>query len=98
MTLRPIGSQHDPLYGDTPIAELRMVVHAKAFVSARRHLFHEHGFTRAQLRETSGQRVLAWHLEAHGIQDADFPDGAMPWGLESVVHRLAGLPSPLGDD
>jgi hypothetical protein len=89
MTLHPIGSSHDPLYGDTPLAELRMVVHAKAFVAARRHLFHDHGFTRAQLRETSGWRVLAWHLEAHGIADADFPDAAMPWGLVSVVHRLA---------
>jgi hypothetical protein len=69
-----------------------MVLQAKAFVSARRHLFHDHGFTRTQLRETDGGKVLAWHLEAHGIPDANFPRSAMPWGLESVVHRLAGLP------
>jgi hypothetical protein len=98
MTLSPLGHEHDPLYGDTPIGELRMVLQAKAFISARRHLFHEHEFTRAQLGGTTGRQVLAWHLGAHGIPDADFPDGAMPWGLESVVHRLAGLPSPLADD
>jgi hypothetical protein len=52
-------------------------------------VFHDHGFTRAQLRETRGDRVLAWHLDVHGIPDAKFPDPAMPWGLVSVVHRLA---------
>jgi hypothetical protein len=94
MTLHPRGPEHDPLYGDTPIGDLRMVVQAKALVSARRHLFREHGFTRAQLRQRSGWQVLAWHLDAHGIPDAGFPDTAMPWGLESVVHRLAGVSSP----
>ena len=86
------GHAHDPLYGDTPIEDLRMVVHAKAFVAAKRHLFHDHGFTRAQLRGSGGQVVLRWHLEAHGIPDAPFGRAAMPWGLVSVVHRLAGLP------
>lgn len=98
MTLLPLGSEHDPLYGDRPVDELRMVLHAKAFVAARRHLFHEHGFTRSQLRERNGWAVLQWHLEAHGISDADFPGSAMPWGLVSVVHRLAGLPNPLGEE
>jgi hypothetical protein len=80
---------YDPLYGDTPYAELNMVLHSKAFVAARRHLFHEHGFTREQLSVNKAAIVLRWHLEAHGLAaDTPFSSAAIPWGLVTVVHRI----------
>jgi hypothetical protein len=63
------GYEDDPLHGDRPIDELRTGLHSKAFIAARRHLFEEHGFTRAQLRTRSGHQVLEWHLDAHGLTD-----------------------------
>jgi hypothetical protein len=91
MTYRHPASGYDPLYGDTPISELNMTVHSKAFLEARRHLFHVHGVSRERLREHRALVVLGWHLEAHGLsRNTPISRSAMPWGMESVVHRLAG--------
>jgi len=85
-----IDFEDDPLYGDQPFNELRMVLQCKAIVSGRRHLHRVHGISRGALREGRVEVLLAWHLEAHGLP-ADTPvdpPGCMPWKLDRYPHEL----------
>jgi hypothetical protein len=90
VSMVPLYPEDGPLYGDVPISQLAMVVQCKAMVDARRHLFHDHGFKREQLRETRARILLGWHLQTHNLPvDTEFPRSAIPYGLVRVVHRIA---------
>ena len=97
MSMVPLHTQDDPLYGDSPLEELAMVVQCKAFIAARRHLFHQHGVTRNQLREMRAVVMMRWHLNEHGLPiGRTFTSNEISWGLVELPHQLAegqGRPS-----
>lgn len=80
------GSENDPLFGDTPIEELRTVIHVKALVAGRRHLVHEHGLEVAQV-DTGAVELTELHYRAHGIVDPEpINRQSMPWAIVSLPH------------
>jgi len=85
----PVEPEDDPLYGDTPLAELPMVLQCKAILSGKRHLHHQHGISREELREGRVSVLLGWHLQAHGLPpDTSVDSAKMPWSLATLPHQL----------
>jgi hypothetical protein len=82
---------HDPLFGDTPIDEIRAVIHVKALVAGRRPLVHEHRLEVAQV-DTGAVELTELHYRAHGISDhPPINKQAMPWAIVSLPHAAHGV-------
>ena len=58
---------HDPLYGNRPIGELRMVVQCKAMVEGRRHLVRAHGLPVSAIAGEAAGQLMDLHFDAHGF-------------------------------
>jgi len=79
--------RHDPLYGNRPIGELRMVVQCKAMVEGRRHLVRAHGL--AGSGGADAGQLMDLHFEAHGFDPIPtYGAESLPWSIVSRPHRV----------
>jgi hypothetical protein len=77
----------DPLYGETPVEHLAMVLEAKAMVNGRRHLVREHGLEVIEVRRGTARELFNIHYRVHGFAQAPSVNAAaLPWGIVSRVH------------
>ena len=80
---------HDPLYGDRPIGELRMVVQCKAMVEGRRHLVRAHRLPVSAIADADAGQLMDLHFEAHGFDPIPtYGAESLPWSIAWRPHRV----------